>query len=151
MNTRKRTPCVGICSTTYGDLVCRGCKRFAHEIVEWNGYEDVQREQIWTRLTQIRNEVMAVHLEIDNRYLFQVACEKAYIKAEDDVEAMYQLLRYVVSKSDPLPAVGLGLVDAQAYAGMPDDAVALEAIRRIDADIYAHAQAHYERNFKIPV
>ncbi|MEC9132488.1 MAG: DUF1289 domain-containing protein, partial [Pseudomonadota bacterium] len=27
MATRRPTPCVGICSTTYGDLVCRGCKR----------------------------------------------------------------------------------------------------------------------------
>ncbi len=30
---RPRTPCVGMCSTTYGDLVCRGCRRFSHEIV----------------------------------------------------------------------------------------------------------------------
>ncbi|MEM9624509.1 MAG: DUF1289 domain-containing protein, partial [Pseudomonadota bacterium] len=39
MALTKRTPCVGICSTTYGDLVCRGCKRFAHEIVQWNAYD----------------------------------------------------------------------------------------------------------------
>jgi len=119
--------------------------------VEWNGYSEAQREQIWVRLTQIRDEVMAVHLEIDNRYLFQVACEKAYIKDLNDSEAMYQLLRYVVAKSDPLDAVGLGLVDAPSYESLPSDAVALEAIRRIDGDMYAHAQAHYERNFKIPV
>ncbi|MDC1160500.1 DUF1289 domain-containing protein, partial [Luminiphilus sp.] len=24
-----RTPCIGVCSTGVGDVVCRGCKRFA--------------------------------------------------------------------------------------------------------------------------
>ncbi len=29
--------------------ICRGCKRFAHEIVAWNGYTDDQRERVWQR------------------------------------------------------------------------------------------------------
>ncbi|HBZ99754.1 MAG TPA: DUF1289 domain-containing protein, partial [Pseudomonas sp.] len=24
---RIKTPCIGLCSTVYGDVVCRGCKR----------------------------------------------------------------------------------------------------------------------------
>ena len=35
---RSSTPCLGICSTTFGDEVCKGCKRFAHEIVGWTKY-----------------------------------------------------------------------------------------------------------------
>ncbi|MCF8976542.1 DUF1289 domain-containing protein, partial [Pseudomonas edaphica] len=31
-NQAIKTPCVGLCSTVYGDLVCRGCKRFHHEV-----------------------------------------------------------------------------------------------------------------------
>src|SRR6188768_2431040 len=50
----RRTPCIGICSTTYGDLVCRGCKRLAHEVVGWNGYDDDQRGAVWTRLYDLR-------------------------------------------------------------------------------------------------
>ena len=34
MVNRTRTPCVGICSTTYGDDVCRGCKRFSFEVIK---------------------------------------------------------------------------------------------------------------------
>ncbi|KAA0952431.1 DUF1289 domain-containing protein, partial [Pseudomonas sp. ANT_H14] len=26
-NQTIKTPCVGLCSTVYGDLVCRGCNR----------------------------------------------------------------------------------------------------------------------------
>ena len=62
MQLKKRTPCVGICSTTYGDLVCRGCKRFAHEIVQWNGYDDVQQDAVRDRLQRVRDEVLALLL-----------------------------------------------------------------------------------------
>jgi hypothetical protein len=34
-NQTIKTPCVGLCSTVYGDLVCRGCKRFHHEVINW--------------------------------------------------------------------------------------------------------------------
>ena len=146
---RKRTPCVGICSTTYGDLVCRGCKRFAHEIVEWNGYDDEQREQVWVRLTHIRDEVVALNLCIDNRYLFQVACEKANIAMADDSEAVYALLRYVVVKSHGFDEVGLALVAPEKWSHLPADAVALEVIRHVDAEMFALSQAHYERNFRV--
>ena len=43
-----KTPCVGLCSTTYGDLVCRGCKRFSHEIVNWNRYGDEEKTAVCT-------------------------------------------------------------------------------------------------------
>ena len=46
---------MGICSTTYGDLVCRGCKRFAHEIISWNGFDESQREIVWSRLLELRD------------------------------------------------------------------------------------------------
>ena len=58
MQLNKRTPCVGICSTTYGDLVCRGCKRFAHEIVQWNGYDEGQQDAVRERLTRLRDEIL---------------------------------------------------------------------------------------------
>ncbi|MEJ2131069.1 MAG: DUF1289 domain-containing protein, partial [Gammaproteobacteria bacterium] len=48
------TPCVGVCSTVYGDLVCRGCKRYAHEVIEWNRYEPQQKREVWRRLVMLR-------------------------------------------------------------------------------------------------
>ncbi|MEL0305883.1 MAG: DUF1289 domain-containing protein, partial [Halieaceae bacterium] len=39
-----RTPCIGVCSTGVGDVVCRGCKRFAHEVIDWNGYSPEQKQ-----------------------------------------------------------------------------------------------------------
>ena len=41
------TPCIGICSTVYGDEVCRGCKRTFTEVIDWNNLseEDIIRLQ----------------------------------------------------------------------------------------------------------
>ncbi|MEB3755072.1 DUF1289 domain-containing protein [Acinetobacter sp. MD2(2019)] len=44
------TPCAGRCSTTFGDHVCRGCRRFNHEIIRWNSYTEAQQLAIWKRL-----------------------------------------------------------------------------------------------------
>ena len=43
---RSSTPCLGICTTTFGDEVCKGCKRFAHEIISWPKYSENEREII---------------------------------------------------------------------------------------------------------
>lgn len=59
---RIRTPCIGICSTTYGGDVCRGCKRFAHEVIDWNKYSEDQKQLVWDRLTRLANEVTATRL-----------------------------------------------------------------------------------------
>ena len=44
------TPCIGICSTVYGDDICRGCQRTFQEVIDWNGLDLSQRQVIWDRL-----------------------------------------------------------------------------------------------------
>ena len=67
---------MGVCSTTYGDLVCRGCKRFAHEIVGWNGYLEEQRELVWARLNGLlRDSVRTVLVIVDEDRLRRVGSE----------------------------------------------------------------------------
>jgi predicted Fe-S protein YdhL (DUF1289 family) len=63
-NQTIKTPCVGLCSTVYGDLVCRGCKRFHHEVIHWNGYNEDEKRAVWLRLEQLLSQVMAAKVEI---------------------------------------------------------------------------------------
>lgn len=44
------TPCAGRCSTVFGDAVCRGCRRFNHEVIRWNTYTPEQHTAVWQRL-----------------------------------------------------------------------------------------------------
>src|SRR5690606_2207512 len=61
---RIKTPCVGLCSTVYGDQVCRGCKRFHHEVVNWNAYSDDEKRAVWRRLEVLLVQVMQGKVEV---------------------------------------------------------------------------------------
>ncbi len=146
---------MGICSTTYGDLVCRGCKRFAHEIVAWNGYAPEQQQQIWTRLNTLRDEVIVHRLRVSDTRVYQQYCEHHNLADSFDAGAVFNVLGHLVVSSSALVEAGLvarlGPDEDQSTTVADDDTSALSVMRRIDREIYAHAQAHYERNFKIPV
>ena len=156
MSLTKRTPCVGICSTTYGDLVCRGCKRFAHEIVQWNGYDDLQQEAVRERLQRLRDEVLSLLLVCHDEALLQNALSDAGLQDLDLMEAQYQLLRFMVRREQPLASVGLALAaEAQALATpLPAQADkvldTLYLMQLLDSETFQRAKAHYERNFKVP-
>jgi predicted Fe-S protein YdhL (DUF1289 family) len=155
MQLNKRTPCVGICSTTYGDLVCRGCKRFAHEIVQWNSYDATQQDAVRERLTRVRDEVLDALLICDNHSLLQVALADAGLADLDAKEGRYQLLRFMVRREQSLRSVGLSLAPEAAKRAAPNhqptpELDTLHAMQLLDAESFQRAKAHYERNFKVP-
>jgi hypothetical protein len=163
----RRTPCIGICSTTYGDLVCRGCKRFAHEIVGWNGYDGAQRGAVWARLLALRGGATRHFVEVVDAGLLTavagltapaagapraaaggavpVAREPA--ADADPYLVAYEVLRQYAGVVDPLDAVlarlGLRALDP-ALAAVED------LLRRIDQEFYERSMAQYERNFRTP-
>ncbi|MCT8089018.1 DUF1289 domain-containing protein [Acinetobacter sp. C_4_1] len=62
MNTDRQmaslTPCAGRCSTVFGDSVCRGCRRFNHEVIKWNTYTAEQHIAIWRRLDSQLDQIL---------------------------------------------------------------------------------------------
>lgn len=52
------TPCAGRCSTVFGDLVCRGCRRYNHEIIAWNSYNEAQQHSVWQRLDAQLDQIL---------------------------------------------------------------------------------------------
>ncbi len=61
---RSATPCLGICSTTFGDEVCKGCKRFSHEVVSWTKYSLEEREIVNDRLEKFKIKILKNRFEI---------------------------------------------------------------------------------------
>ena len=155
MQLNKRTPCVGICSTTYGDLVCRGCKRFAHEIVQWNGYDATQQDAVRERLTRLRDEILEAILVCDQPGLLQAALSEAGLTDLAEKEGQYQLLRFMVRREQSLASAGLALSAGAVAHPEPSkqptpEFDTLHAMQLLDAESYRRAKAHYERNFKVP-
>ena len=139
--SRTRSPCVGICSTTFGDLVCRGCKRFAHEIVQWNGFEDAQKHAVLVRLDGIRG-----------------ACVTEKLVVADEVLLRERAAHYRVPEAEQLDAPNLGyeVLRRIAVQGLSLDSAGLAAsgeartlLAEIDAEYYRRAVAWYERSYKI--
>jgi uncharacterized protein len=58
------TPCAGRCSTVFGDLVCRGCRRFNHEVIHWNTYAAEQHTVIWKRLDAQLDQILVPMLPL---------------------------------------------------------------------------------------
>lgn len=52
------TPCAGRCSTVFGDSVCRGCRRFNHEVIRWNAYTPEQHSAVWHRLDAQLDQIL---------------------------------------------------------------------------------------------
>lgn len=46
MTEKVKSPCIGRCSCTLGDDVCKGCGRTADQVRDWNGYSDKQKAEV---------------------------------------------------------------------------------------------------------
>ena len=145
----RRTPCIGICSTTYGDLVCRGCKRFAHEVVGWNGFEDSQRALVWQRLGQLLRESVGACVAVEDAARLRTAAASCDLptKADTPIELVaFDVLRqHLARNQDPLIAE-LGLAPVGEGAA---PCRAAEATQRIDHEFHERSLAHYERSYRV--
>jgi hypothetical protein len=142
----RRTPCIGICSTTYGDLVCRGCKRFAHEIVGWNTYEQAQRDVVWARLLSLRAGATGHLVEIvETTVLFAASPPPDAAEADPYLVAYEAIRRHAGTRKPAVPLLGrLGLrLRDPGFIGAVED-----LLMRIDQEFYQRSLAQYERNFR---
>jgi len=143
----RATPCIGICSTTYGDLVCRGCKRFAHEIVAWNTYAPAQRDRVWRRLFELRDEATARFVVVVDERALRDTARVHRIEVREDASALtvgYEILRRRARDIASLRDVGM-----DALPG--DRRTALELRDAIDAEFHLRSVAHYEHSFRVLV
>lgn len=138
-----RTPCIGICSTTYGGDVCRGCKRFAHEIIDWNSYSEAQKQLVWDRLTRLTIEVTTPYLLIFDADLMLQTLRSLGVRCHEDQAPAFGALAL-------LRALGRQKIDASRFGItiMPPWAQTAPAdlYREISELLYSRAEAWYDLN-----
>jgi predicted Fe-S protein YdhL (DUF1289 family) len=141
-NQRIKTPCVGLCSTVYGDLVCRGCKRFHYEVVNWNGYSEEVKRSVWQRLEVLLAQVMAAKLEVFDATLLRSQLESRQIRFVADQSAYcwaYQLIARGARVIQQLEAYGVVLLPEFRDWSLP------ELRDAIDREFFLLSEAHYQR------
>ncbi|OLS58886.1 DUF1289 domain-containing protein [Pseudomonas putida] len=141
-NQSIKTPCVGLCSTVYGDTVCRGCKRFHHEVIHWNGYNDDEKRAVWLRLEQLLVQVMTAKLEVFDvdRLRQQLEQRKIrYVAHQSEYCWAYQLIARGARVIRELEAYGLALLPEFREWELP------ELRDAIDTEFFLLSEAHYQR------
>lgn len=137
-----KTPCIGVCSTGIGDSVCRGCKRFAHEVIDWNAYTNDQRLMIAQRLESFLTQIVQNKLLIldEELLLTQIKHQQIHFKQEQNPYCwVFDLLRAGASQIQDLATYGLALLPEWK------DEPLINIRDSIDKDFYALSCAHYER------
>src|SRR6185312_296117 len=110
MNSSTESPCIGICSTVYGDDICRGCKRGYIEVIEWNRYTDQQKQVINQRLEQQMERVIAKFLIIEDAQKLKAQLDRVALRPplyQNSSCCANALLRPTATKIDTLSACGL--------------------------------------------
>ena len=139
---RASTPCLGICSTTYGDNVCKGCKRFVHEVISWNKYTTKERELINLRLESFKVKILADRFTVHDPALLASQLENNGIifnQSLDPLTWIFDLLRATGSQKIDLSDFGVSLkIDAR-----------LSDLRQmITKEFLELSESHYDRYFK---
>ena len=139
-----KTPCVGICSTGIGDDVCRGCKRYAHEVTAWNSYTHAEKSLIENRLVSLLTRIIENKLVItdDSLLKWQLQVQAVNVSRHRNLHCQaYELVKAGPSNIRNLEEFGLRLspeAAGQTLKQVCDD---------IDREFYTLSVAHFERYF----
>lgn len=137
------TPCVGICSTTFGDVVCRGCRRYLHEVIDWNRYSAAQKRLIWQRLDSLLEQVLPGSFLIEDAARLRERLAFYRIPHRPDGSPwvlLYALLRSAARQLPDLAEFGVVRLDRS-------ELTLLELREKLNADLHALASAYYEKDF----
>tara|TARA_Y100001970_G_scaffold121427_1_gene150635 strand:+ start:3117 stop:3566 length:450 start_codon:yes stop_codon:yes gene_type:complete len=139
---RSSTPCLGICSTTFGDEVCKGCKRFAHEIVSWTKYSPEEREIINLRLEKFKIKILKRRFKIIDKELFASKLDEKAINFNHSLDPLtwiFDLFRAAGSQKLNLQDFGIQNLINYDPKTIKDE---------INNELRELSEAHHERYFK---
>jgi predicted Fe-S protein YdhL (DUF1289 family) len=137
------TPCIGICSTIYGDEICRGCKRASQEVIEWNTYQPEQKAEILARLDTITSQITAERLEVVDAELLKLKLKRYNIKFREEFSVYswaYNLLRAGADHIQDILQYGIVIKPAFAHLRLR------QLIDEIDDAIYALSEAQLKQD-----
>ena len=145
MERKVKTPCIGVCSTVFGDQVCRGCKRFQHEVIEWNGYSDTEKETVWNRLESLKVLIMKSKILIQDKALLKSKLDHHKISYYEKVNPycwVFDLIKQASQSIMDIQEFGL-----QFVLNKPVDLGDLKQL--IEEELFALSEAHYQRYFTL--
>ena len=97
------TPCIGVCSTIYGDDICRGCHRNFNEIIKWNQLSQDGRLTIQKRLDNLQDKFTQKYFKITNiNFLIKALIDFKinHQNSDNNLNLVYKLIKKAQNKID---------------------------------------------------
>ena len=141
---RSSTPCIGICSTTFGDDVCKGCKRFSHEITNWGKFSTDERAVVNSRLEQFKTTILEEKFTISDSELFESKMNEFSINFNSSLEPItwiFDLLRASSNKDLNVNDFGVEILPAFSNLSL------IELRDLINQEMLQLSEAHYYKFF----
>tara|TARA_Y100001958_G_C21195183_1_gene522698 strand:- start:765 stop:1220 length:456 start_codon:yes stop_codon:yes gene_type:complete len=145
MRKSVKTPCVGICSTVFGDEVCRGCKRYQHEIIDWNSYDQSEKSFVLNRLESLKVQIMEPKVTVFDAKLLKSKLLEYKVKFDEESNPLcwvFDLLRTGSQSIQNTEDFGFSLSDT--------DISELASLKKdMEEELFELSEAHYDRYYKV--
>lgn len=143
-----KTPCLGICSTTsVGDAVCRGCKRYAYEVIDWNRYSEAEKRAVLERIEKLTVQILEYKLRIFSVPSLRLALQRWQVPFDASLSPycwLHNLLKKSHRELDQLEDYGV-------YVRPEFAQLSLAALcEMIDRELMLLCDAHYQRYLTLP-
>ena len=140
---RVKTPCIGICSTTSrGDSVCRGCKRYSFEVINWNSYAVEAKVSVLKRIEKLVTQILQNKIRIFSIPNLKLGLEQAQVPFDEDLSP-YCWLHNLLKKHHQ-HIEDLKLFGAYALPGY-ENLTPAELSECVEEELLVLCQAHLER------
>lgn len=135
-----------MCSTTsVGDAICRGCKRYAFEVIRWNGYTEIEKEAVLRRIEALTVQIMQDKFVILSEELLMTGVTRHKLPVNPSLSP-YCWLHNLLKKGRPesLVLADYGVAVTQAYRHVPLEGLA----ELVDEELLVLGEAHFARYFQ---
>ena len=141
-----KTPCIGICSTTsLGDNVCRGCRRYSFEVIKWNSYDPQEKTAVLTRIERLIGQILENKFKILSETTLKSKLKKYNVPLAPTLSAycwLHNLFKKNKDKIENLKDYGVSV--KTEFSKVPLD----QLIANVDTELQLLSDAHLERYFK---
>jgi len=147
--SQTKTPCLGICSTTsVGDFVCRGCKRYAFEVINWVTYAETEKRAVMMRIEKLTSQIVETKFQIQSVTVLAAGLDKARIPFDDSLSPycwVHNLLkRYHLKTNSSLQSFGLNVRPKYQHLAIG------KLAEMVDEELLTLSKAHFDRFMEGP-
>ena len=143
-----KTPCIGICSTTsLGDSVCRGCRRYSFEVISWNSYGSEEKIAVLTRIEKLVSQIFENKFHIQNENTLQSELERFNVPFDPQLSPYCWLHNLFKKRKDLVQ--NLSIFGVSVHKEFADVSLG-QLISEVDSELQILSNAHLQRYFKVP-